>query len=277
MKEVENLLQKGPILDKNDTLPHIRNLINKFSVYELPVTEGLRLLGTVSIRKIVNFLKNTKTENILAQNLVEKNFIRVRIDSEIKEIVENFLKTKKFIACFVSEDILYGYLQRLKLLNFLLQTKESVSGLISSDFVSVQFDDGIEKLIKAVKKEKNVVVFKNEIIINAFSPEELYSLLFIGNYIKKVEKDFETLRSDEKRFLKFRRRQQLINYLKKNYSFISIPKLRIGEILKEGKIISKEERIGNVARIMLEINKSVLPLGEGIITDLDLLRYYYEG
>jgi predicted transcriptional regulator len=267
------LLQFSPVIFKNDNLLTVKNEMNKSGLFELPVVDEESIIGTITAKGIINFLKKTMVniESLLAHHLLEKNFLLVNLSIGFSELARKFINTKRAIACFIEKNTFVGFLPRKNLLSQLLENKEPIKPFISKDYEMIRGDCGIKKIVKIVKKEKPVLVYEEKPIV-AFSPEELYFLIFINDYLlKKIERDFETLRAEKRKELKFRLNQLLLS-LKKREINSFLPQFKISDIAKP-LTVEENTSMGEVAKIMIENKRSCLAvLPEGVITDLDLLK-----
>jgi predicted transcriptional regulator len=247
--------------------------MNKSNLPELPVTDEESIIGTITAKGIINFLRRFAgdMESLLAHHLVEKDLILVNLSISFSELAKKFVDTKRAIACFIEKNTFLGYLPRKKLLPQLFKNKESIKSLIVKDYEKIHGDYGIKKIIKILRKEKPILVYEEKPLV-AFSPEELYFLIFINDYLlKKTERDFETLRAERRKELRFRLNQQLLS-LKKRELNSFLPQFKILDIAKP-LAIDENTSIGEAAKIMVENKRSCLAtLPEGVITDLDLLK-----
>jgi hypothetical protein len=267
------LLQFSPLIFKNDSILRVKKEMNKSGLPELPVVDEKSILGTITAKGIINSLKKTLVdiESLLAQHLLEKNFILVSLSISLSELARKFIETKRAIACFVEKDVFLGFIPRKSLLAQLLDKKDPIKPFVSKNYEKIRGDCRIKRIVKIVKKEKPVLIHE-ENTIAAFSPEELYFLIFINDYIlRKTERDFETLRGRNRKELKFRLNQQLLSLKKREINNYQ-PQFKISDIAKH-LAIDETASIGEAAKLMIQNKRSCLAvLPEGVITDLDLLK-----
>jgi CBS-domain-containing membrane protein len=267
------LLQTQPLAFKNDPIPHVRNLMRKFYIEELPVIDENNLLGTIFSKKLVSLLNKTKIENLLAYHAMDENFISLQIDAQLKSLVEEFIKRNRCIACIFASKEFRGYVHRRKLLKLLINSKEKIAKFVSKNYISLDYEDSMNKLVKILKKNLPVLVLKDNAPLAAFSPEELYHIFFTSDYItKKFKKDFETLRGEKRKFLKLRINRQLLRQIKESIAPRRVSPIKVNDIIRERLVISKEKTVGSAAKTMLTHKRSAIATANGPVTDLNLLK-----
>ncbi|GEM_PF-6100101 len=271
--EILSLIQSDPLVYKNDSLIRVRNLMNRSLLPELPVVSEDDLIGTITSKNLVNILPKVKIENLLASHIAEKDYIKSDVNSELSYLAKEFLSKKRFIACIFKEKFI-GYVQRRRLLSFLLDSDEEIKNYVSKDFVTVDLEESIKKIIKLVKNEVPILILKDGQPFTAFSPEELYFIIFVSNYaVRKIERDFETLRGDERKILKMRINQAKLRKLKEEGKIVHLPPLTVADMAKNNFLISETQTVGDAAKIMLNFNKNIIAVKEGgVISDLSLLK-----
>jgi predicted transcriptional regulator len=82
------LLQLSPLIFKNDSILRVKKEMNKSGLPELPVVDEKSILGTITAKGIINSLKKTLVDmgSLLAQHLLEKNFILVSLSISLSEL-----------------------------------------------------------------------------------------------------------------------------------------------------------------------------------------------
>jgi hypothetical protein len=230
------------------------------------------VLGTISSKEIVGALRRIEEENLLAHHLLNPDFIKVDRGAELGSLVGQFLQKRVHIACFLKRGEFGGYLERRALLKLLANSKERIEKYLEKDFIEIDAKESIKKILKSLDRDLPIVVLKEGRPLVAYSPEELYFLTFVNEYLKKrIERDFETIRAEGRRFLRYRLDQQLLNYMKER-GFHLVHFFRIGDIADKALSLPKKSSVGRAAQMMLELNKGALAVTEGgVVTDLSLL------
>ncbi|MDI6807215.1 MAG: CBS domain-containing protein [Candidatus Aenigmarchaeota archaeon] len=266
-------LQLSPLVFKNDPIPFVKNEMNKACLSELPVIDKESLIGTITARSIINFLRRSlgNVESLVAHHLLEKDFICVDTSFNFAQLAEEFIRVKRAIACVVEGNVFLGYIPRKRLLELLFKRKESIRPFVTKNYEKIRGDYGIKKIVESLRKELPILVY-DEKPLGAFSPEELYFLIFINDFLlKKFERDFETLRAEERKFLRSRLDQQLLSVKKKELDSF-LPPFKISDIARP-LVADESFSVGEVAKIMVKNKRSCLAVSpRGVITDLDLLK-----
>jgi predicted transcriptional regulator len=268
----ESFLRTKPVAFKTDLLSRVRNLMTRHHLYEMPVVSEEELLGTIRLRTLIEMLDRTEFGSLIANELVTKDFLVLSSRASVAKLVKLILKTKVQICCIAEDDRFVGYVRRQDLLNLLLNSTKPIHGLLLRDFVTLELGTGLKQLVQLALDDKPILVTKGKESWSAFLPEELQFLIFMGDYLtRKYERDFETLRADQREFLRMRIDQQLLSYLKeKPLSYY--PLLSLKDIANQRFFVPSDARVGRVARLMLDSRKLAIATDEGIISDLALLR-----
>lgn len=270
--EIVKFIQTEPLIFKNDPILHVIKLMERFSLIEIPVIDGKNLLGTLSSSSILQALKKFDVKDILAHHLIAKNFIKVKTSTSLKKLVKQFLKKKNYVAC-VSDGNFKGYVRRVRLLETLLTSKEEIKRFVSTKFAAIDADESIKALDKILDGNLPLVILKDKEPLTAFSVEELRFSLSVNDYVvRSIERDFETQRAEERKLLRLRLHQQLLSFLKGETDFIFFHPLTARALIDRAFVLTGKESVGEVAKLMLELNKTVLPIrSKRVVTDLALL------
>lgn len=271
---LSKFLQKKPVISATDTISHVRNIMNRYLIPEIPVMDETTLLGTITSKAVIDVMNKVEIENLIASHLLDRKFIKADVSVDLRDLVDNFLRSGRHVACIFKGEKFLGFIHRRRLLELLTGSKDLIKNFMAKDFVSIESDKSVKKLLKLLEKNLPIMVLKGSLPWTAFSVEELYSMTFIGDYArKKYERDFETLRGKNKKFLRSRIDQQLLSHLKETATTPYLPQLRIEDIADRQFVLAEEDPVGEAAKMMLDFNKAALAVKEGgMVTDLSLLE-----
>lgn len=271
---LSKFLQNEPLIFATDLISHVRNVMNRYFIPEIPVLDETGLLGTITSKAVTDVLKEVEIENLIASHLLDKEFVKVDVGIELNGLVDNFLKKGRHIACIFDGKKFLGYVQRRRLLELLTRSKDPIKNFMAKDFVSIESDKSVKKLIKLLKNNLPIMVLKDGLPWTAFAVEELYFMTFVSDYArKKYEQDFETLRGKNRKFLKSRIDQQLLRHLKETAVSSFLPPLRIEDLVDRPFVLTEDGPVGEATKMMLDSNMAALAVKEGgIVTDLSLLE-----
>ena len=262
---IEELIKIEPLVHKNDTLQHIRKLMNRFFQFEFPVIDNEYVVGIINTRDIIKTIRKVGTENLLAKDVMQKEFLKFEIKKESEvEVVKKFVSNARhYIGIFFENNKFFGYLPRIELLKIILKDRKCVKkieDMISYEYRTIDFDSDITELIKLLDFELPVVVIKDGKPIYAFSVQELYFLSFV-NYLT------------QKKYVVNRRILRELKY----QTHKMIPPLTVEKIIaKPTHALTPETHVIEAANLMSRDKKIVLPVFNGkimgIITDIKLLE-----
>lgn len=271
---LSKFLQKKPVISATDTISHVRNLMNRYLVPEIPVMDETTLLGTITSKAVTDVMKKVEIENLIASHLLDRGFIRADVNMGLSDLVGNFLRSGRHVACIFKGEKFLGFIQRRRLLELLIGSKDRIKNFMAKNFVSIESDKNVKKLLKLLERNLPIMVLKDGLPWTAFTVEELYSMTFISDYArKKYDRDFETLRGKNRRFLKSRIDQQLLSHLKETATAPYLPQLRIEDIADRQFVLTEDGSVGEAAKMMLDFNRAALAVKEGgMVTDLSLLE-----
>ena len=254
----KDFLFKKPVVLKNDPVAHVKRIMSKWKIFELPVLDGKNVFGTINAMDILKAIRRKiDVENLLTYHLAKKKIVKVDKDSSIEEVIRRFLSSKVNVIFVFDRDNFLGYIKRNEILKVLFKEKKSVKEFVSTRFKIISYEDSPKKVIRLIEKFP-LIVFKNKRPFIALSKEDGELINYLIDFLLR-ERKVKLMRQEMK--------------LIKEAGISTSPADTIGKILKKRIVLQREESIGKAAKLMYKNNKSVLPVESiGIVSDISLLR-----
>jgi len=100
MKVKEVMTREVICVSKNDDLSHVMDLMEKNNITKIPVIEDGRVIGVVTDNKMADKFGSVKSKGVPAarmhaSSIMEKDFIAVTPETDLKEILTTVKGSKK--------------------------------------------------------------------------------------------------------------------------------------------------------------------------------------
>jgi len=256
MKVKEVMTREVICVSKNDDLSHVMDLMEKNNITKIPVIEDGRVIGVVTDNKMADKFGSVKSKGVPAarmhaSSIMEKDFIAVTPETDLKEILTTVGKPGLTMLIVIEDDKLAGVLTKADLLP-LVKGKQKVKDVMTSEVLTVR---PYERVIHArrIMMDNNIAripVVDEGKVIGMLSDKE------IAFAVADVKKSFSLGRQHH-----------------------HIRELLVEDVMKTPAItIKEEESVEDAAKKMMEHEIGCLPVVDeggklkGIITRTDLVR-----